>query len=405
MPAAHRPPANQAFVMLRRRAAIVLLPGFSAPVPSVRFSCSFPAARFSRRPRPSWSPARVAVLTLLVFLPGLPCTAANAQELPPPRLSVVDIHTANDAEDQADSGNGTAPRAEPTTPAAPPALASRFAFHHELDAYYSNVGVDIALGNAQEPNGGYLEETEVYRRLFNDSFRPRLLLLEASVNPLPVLGTWYKREHPNGYDDYDLGSAGGNNFNLIDGVTAGFQEPWAISAFIGSSMKFRREGEDEKQGNRGYMGYLLSCGNQHIHNNVLIDDDWCELEWKLKGERTFREEELSWSFRVGLKEHGNPDIRDLFYVGLRRTNLSYTSALLSFLNNANVEFMAEFARDDGHLMRQQIIVGRNFPLPRYRVALALDLGVIYENSRKYTGSLADTDADEWSFVFRPNIKF
>ncbi|MDF3822722.1 hypothetical protein P3G55_22680, partial [Leptospira sp. 96542] len=40
---------------------------------------------------------------------------------------------------------------------------------------------------------------------------------------------------------------------------------------------------------RGYMGYLLSCGAQHIHNNVLIDDNWCELEWKLKGERTFRE--------------------------------------------------------------------------------------------------------------------
>ncbi|MDF3821403.1 hypothetical protein P3G55_15980 [Leptospira sp. 96542] len=353
------------------------------------FSAWFLVSSPSLVPGPS---ARIARLLRALLLTTLMCSLhALAQESLEPHAPAGPASP--------DSQGATDPDSTPPEP--PP----RVIFHYELDAYYSNVGADIALSDADEPNGGHLEETEVYRRLFNDSFRPRLFLLEASVNPMPVLGTWYKRNHPNGYDNYDVGSAGGNNFNLIDGVTAGFQEPWAISAFLGSSMKFRREGEDEKQSNRGYMGYLLSCGAQHIHNNVLIDDNWCELEWKLKGERTFREEELSWSFRVGLKEHGNPDIRDLFYVGLRRTNLSYSSRLLSFLNNANVELLTEFARDDGHLMRQQIIFGRNFPLPRYRVALALDVGLIYENRRKYSGQLADADADELTFVFRPNIKF
>ncbi len=326
--------------------------------------------------RPLSQPARLAPLLLALLLPAFPDTA-RSQETPFPA----------------------------TPPAETGEEPSRIAFHYELDAYYTNVGMDIALTDADEPNGGDMEENEVYRQLFNDSFRPRLFLLEASVNPMPVLGTWYKRDNPKGYDSFDMGTAGNNQLNILDSVTAGFQEPWAISAFIGSSMKFRREGEDEKQSNRGYMGYLMSCGAQHIHNNVLIDDNWCELEWKLKGERTFREEELSWSFRIGIKEHGNPDIRDLFYLGLRRTNLSYSSAFLSFLNNANVEFMTEFARDDLQVMRQQFIIGRNFPLPRYRAALALDVGVIYENSRKYTGRLADSDADELTFVFRPNIKF
>ncbi|MFO6419775.1 hypothetical protein ACLBKS_06200 [Hylemonella sp. W303a] len=350
---------------------------------------------------------RLSLLLLAMTLGGLWDMPARAQDTHAPDVPMDAVSTAAPAIPAAPVPPDTPviAAASASTEAAASTRPPRIAFHYELDAYYSNVGADIALTDADEPNGGHLEESEVYRRLFNDSFQPRLFLLEASVNPMPVLGTWYKRTHPDGYDNYDVGSAGGNNFNLIDGVTAGFQEPWAISAFLGSSMKFRREGEDEKQSNRGYMGYLLSCGTQHIHNNVLIDDDWCELEWKLKGERTFREEELSWSFRVGLKEHGNPDIRDLFYVGLRRTNLSYTSKLLSFLNNANVEFLTEFARDDGHLMRQQIVIGRIFPLSRYRVALALDVGLIYENSRKYSGALADSDADELTFVFRPNIKF
>ncbi len=117
------------------------------------------------------------------------------------------------------------------------------------------------------------------------------------------------------------------------------------------------------------------------------------------------EEESSRSFRVEIKEHGNPDIRNLSYLGLRCTNLRYSSGLLSFLNNANVEFMTEFASDDLQVMHQQFIIGRNFPLPRCRAALALYVGVIYENSRNYTGRLADSDADELTFVFRPNIKF
>jgi hypothetical protein len=225
------------------------------------------------------------------------------------------------------------------------------------------------------------------------------------VYPLPAAGAWFKKHHPDQYDNFDLAVIGHNQLNLIDGVTAGFQEPWALSAFVGSSMKFSRDGESTDHRNRGYMGYLVSCGAKHIHNNVLIDDNWCELEWKLKGERSFYDDELSWSFRLGIKEHGNPDIRDIFYIGLRRTNLNYDTAVLRLLNNANVEFMTEFARDDARLLRQEVTLGRNFPLPGYHFALALDVGVIYEAESKYSGRLADPDADALTVVFRPNIKF
>lgn len=275
----------------------------------------------------------------------------------------------------------------------------------ELDAYYSSAGIEIPLTQEPVPDGGNLSEAEVYGRLFRDSLRPRLLMLEASVYPLPIAGTWFKKHHPDTYSNFDIGEVSGNELNVLDGVTAGFQEPWALSVFTGSSMLFSRERESRSARNRGYMGYLISCGAKHIRNNVLIDDSWWELEWKLKGERHFAQEELSWSFRMGIKQHGNRDIRDVAYIGLRRSKLDYQAPLLKVLNNANLEMLTELDRGNFNFLRQEITVGYNFPLPKHRFALTLDVGFIYESDDKYTGALADPTADSFTIVFRPNIKF
>lgn len=268
----------------------------------------------------------------------------------------------------------------------------------ELDAYYSNIGVDLPISSEAEPDGGQLGEVEVYRELLRDGLKPRIFLLEASVNPLPWLGALYKSRDPHSYER-------ANQARLLDSVTAGFQEPWAISAFLGSTMRFSREGETVDHSNRAYMGWLLSYGAEHIRNNVLIDDPWWEFEWKLKGDRAFRDEKLSWSFRLGFKEHGNPDIRDVVYVGFRRDSLDFRSRALRWLDNAGVEIKTEFARDDGDLMRQELLFNRNFPLPRWRAALVLDIGVIYESPDKYRGRLADLDSNALTFVLRPNLSW
>lgn len=290
-----------------------------------------------------------------------------------------------------------------TTPEPLPVTASsRPELLWELDAYYSSLSVELPLTKEPVPEGGNLSEAEVYGRLFRDSLRPRVLMLEASVYPLPVAGTWFKKHHPEAYHYFDLAEIGGNELNLIDGLTAGFQEPWAISAFVGSSMQFGKTADND---NRGYMGYLVSYGAKHIRNNVLIDDDWWELEWKLKGERRRADDELSWSFRLGVKTHGNPDIRDVAYVALRRSNLDYNARLLQFLNNANMEFKTEVDQRSFRFLRQELTIGYNIPLPRHRFALTLDTGFIYESDDKYSGPLADPTADTFTVVFRPNIKF
>jgi len=275
-------------------------------------------------------------------------------------------------------------------------------FAYELDAYYTNVSVEIPLTGRPVPDGGMMQERRVYEALFKDSLRPRLLLLEVSVYPMPVLGTYIKEHSPETYDNFTLGSG---DLNLLDGLTAGFQEPWAVSAFVGSSMKFSRPNQRSTSTNKGYMGYLVSYGAKHIRQNVLIDDDWWEFEWKLKGERAFEGEDLTWSFRLGLKSHGNPDIADTLYFGGRRTNLDYKASWLGWLENSSFEWKTELAQENLAFLRQDLVVGKRFPMKNRKWALSLDVGLVYEKDDKYTGVLFDPAADNITIVFRPNIVF
>lgn len=293
------------------------------------------------------------------------------------------------------------------TPAATAASASPWArteVLHDIDPYYSSLALQVPLTNSPVPVGGQLSEAEVYRRLFLDSLRPRVLLLEASVYPLPVFGTWLKSNHPNTYNDFNVGTVNGNQLNVLDGVTAGFQEPWAISAFTGSTMRFTRE-DNGSAGNRGYMGYLVSFGTKHIYNNVLIDDNWWEMEWKLKGERDQGDEKLGWSFRIGVKNNGNSDIRDVFYVGMRRKNLDYRGTIFSFLDNTDLEILSEFDRSTFRFLRQEVTIGRTFPLQGHHMALGVDMGLIYQSAAQYSGALTDPTANTFTVVLRPDLEW
>jgi hypothetical protein len=291
---------------------------------------------------------------------------------------------------------------EPTKgEAAPKAGRSKVEVLDDWGAYYSSIGLYIPISDDPFPDGGRLSEADVYRQLFERSYRPNVVALEASVYPMPVLGVWIRRNHPGFYDSTTLAG----DLNLIQTVTAGFQEPWAVSAFFGSQMKFTRPEEIERGTNRGYMGYLVSAGTKHIKSNVLIDDDWVELEWKMKGERIFNEDRLSWSFRTGRKFNRNPDIADTIYLGMRRSNLDFKSPFLSFLDNSRIDLFTEFATDRLLLLRQELIFGKKYPMESRRLAWELDFGVIYERASKYTGVLAPLAKTSVTLVFRPNIVF
>lgn len=270
----------------------------------------------------------------------------------------------------------------------------------ELAAYYTALGLYVPLTGKPIPDNTGDDELEIYRELLLNSLRPQLLLLEASVYPLPLAGTWLRRKEPGLYDDAQLRG----DFNWIESATGGFPEPAAVSLFLGSAMNLVRPGERRRGTNKGHVGYLLSAGDRHIRNNLLVDDDWYELEWKLKGEREFEGDRLSWSFRLGTKRHSNDEIADTVYVGLRRGNLDYRAPFLAWLTNSAATFQVEATTDGVALARSELLLEKRYPIERWGFALALEGGFVYQNDRAYTGSLRDDD-DNFIFVLRPNLEF
>lgn len=271
----------------------------------------------------------------------------------------------------------------------------------ELDLYYSNLSLNLPLTSQPIPVVENADELEIYGKLFVDALIPRFLLLEAAVMPLPLAGAAVREYAGDFYREMRIG----RNQNLVSWLTAGFDEPWAVSLFLGDIVSFHRPGEERLSSNKGYMGVMASYSNQHLMNSRMIRDHSCELEWKLKGERHFRNERLDWSFRIGAKLHDHPHIADSAYIGLRRSNLDFIGTPLDLLKNSTLDMRWDIALKTGTLIRQEYVVGSKFPVKGWGMAFRLDLGVIWEDPTRYTGSLRERDAGNFTFVLRPNLVF
>ena len=274
-------------------------------------------------------------------------------------------------------------------------------FAWEADLYYSNISLNIPLTGDPIPKIAEADELEMYGKLFINSLIPRFMLVEAAVMPLPLTGVAINEYANHFYNQANVGK----NQNVLSWVTAGFEEPWAASVFFGDMISFHKPGESKLSSNKGYMGYLLSYSNQHIKDNKLIKDNSYEVEWKLKGEKNYKEDKLSWSFRLGSKIHENPDITNTFYIGLRRSDLDFKVTPFDFIKNSTIDFRWDISLKDGSLIRQEYIIGKRFPIKSWGLALKLDTGVIWESADRYTGSLRNTDSKNFSVVLRPNIIF
>jgi hypothetical protein len=272
----------------------------------------------------------------------------------------------------------------------------------EFDPYYTSIGLHIPLTTEPIPTITSDSEVEIYTTLIEGSAIPRYMLLEASVYPMPVLGTYLKNQTPDFYNQWGIGNGG---INLLESATAGFQEPWAISAFFGNMAKLVRPGETRTGNNMGYTGYLLSAGAKHIKENVLISDNWLELEWKVKGKRNFPNDKLEWSFRVGGKFHDSPNITNVIYAGIHRNNLNANFPFFDWIKNTELDMKAHFSQLDGKLIRAEIVAGKKYPLTHKDYTPTLNIGFIWSSPHEYSGILADRNNSTVTLVFRPSIEF
>jgi len=290
---------------------------------------------------------------------------------------------------------GTGPVADQPEP------FKRFTFLFEPDAYYSDVELIIALTQAPIPSVGEKTEAEFYRTLLSGAaVLPRYVLFEASVNPMPNLGVYLKKNERNFYDNAQIAGS----FNWVKALTTGFEEPYAVSMLAGNVVSFDVPGNKDVKGN-GYSGYLFSAGNYHIKDNSLIHDRWEEIEWKIKGDRKSPAQKLSWSFRIGAKFHGNPDITDIYYLSFRRSRLDYVPADASLKNNSGFEYTVDLDSRTLQSIRHYFFVDKKWPFDTRKMALTLALGFVWESKEKYRGVLATSKQDNFQFILRPNIEF
>jgi len=277
----------------------------------------------------------------------------------------------------------------------------RFSFVLEPDAYYTDVDLIIALTDSPIPHLAEKAESDIYRTLMSRSLIPRFIVLEASVNPMPYFGT-YLKEHETGF--YNNAKISGS-FNWVKALTAGFEEPYAASVFVGNVVDFDVPDNNDIKG-KGYIGYLFSAGTYHIKDNELIRDDWREFEWKIKGDRKSPIKKLGWSFRIGAKLHGNPNITDIIYLSFRRSRVDYQSGGDPLFNNSGFEYSVDMRQRTLSAIRHYFFVDKKWPIENRRMALSLAAGFVWESAKKYTGALAaGREKDDFQFILRPNIEF
>jgi len=278
---------------------------------------------------------------------------------------------------------------------------SRYSWESEIDPYYSNLGLYINLADEPVPDLGDQSENAIYQDLLFRSHKPRFVLLEFSVNPMPILGAYIRKHQEDFYQDAELRE----DLNLVEVLTAGFEEPYAISLFMGNMVTYggsgNQAGSEEK--NKGFMGYLLSHGDKHLLNNEVIDDNWYEFEWKIKGKIVRRQRNLEWSFRVGAKWHENESISDAVYVGVRRDHFDIKKEWLSFLENSGVDLYLEYNQDSLEATQQRILAHKNFPLKDSKRIFKLAFGLIRTSNRRYQLPLQENTDVQLAII--PSIKF
>ncbi|OIQ96960.1 hypothetical protein GALL_210270 [mine drainage metagenome] len=272
----------------------------------------------------------------------------------------------------------------------------------EASAKYTDIDYNVPLTDKPIPVITSDNESEIYSKLIQGSLIPRYMVLEASVYPLASLGTAVKSHSPSLYRQAEIGNTG---INLLESATPDFQEPWAVSAFFGNVAKLNRPKEQREGNNYGYTGYLFSAGNKHIKDNVLIPDDWYEVEWKIKGQLDYPDEKLSWSFRVGARYNTNKAVNDVTYVSLHRSNLDLRYSFLEWLENANYDMRMYFLQTGGEMVRLELIAGKKVPMPQWGYAPTLDVGFVWTSPNEYSGPLRNLRTNVTTLVFRPSIEF
>ncbi|MEA2081922.1 MAG: hypothetical protein U9O97_04220 [Elusimicrobiota bacterium] len=271
------------------------------------------------------------------------------------------------------------------------------------DPYYSYASFSQIL-RTEKTLTKSSSEISLYLNLLKQSFHPTAILCELFASPIPYAASHAKKHNSTFYKNFDVSG----NVNILKALTAGEEDPWGVSLFVGKIVPFLPAKGNDGYSGVAYSGGLLTIGKKHFKNNIIYPDTWAQWEWKIKGLRVTRFSKQIWSFRAGIKYHDNPGISDSFYISLFRDRIDYAQRRFRFWKNSNFEAFAAFRKEDLKPVKLTLLTGRNFPrsITKRGAAYSLSAGILWEGSRKYSGEMKDSEKlPSIQFIIRPTIKF
>jgi hypothetical protein len=229
-------------------------------------------------------------------------------------------------------------------------------------------------------------EGPLYRYLFEHAFNPNSLLFEVGTYPLPLAGAAVRKWAPRPYSQSSIAGT-----NVIRAVTESldFKEPWSFSMFFGHVVDFKTAGGQVE--GHGNIGTLFTYGYYHIKDNVLYPDHWGEVELKLKVDKKGNDLQYATSYRIGTRLHSYADIKDLFYIGLRRARTDFVEKGFSLIRNTNYQLRVDCSYVPVQVVAISLEAGKQYPFTvrKHTYVLGLSLGATLNFKSAYRGMLAD----------------
>ncbi len=284
-----------------------------------------------------------------------------------------------------------------------------------LDLYESYLSLHIDLRKQQSMQIGLGEsEKKLYSIFLQNILTPGFLLLETTSYPLAHISTWLEKSHENLYQRFNY-----NEQNLLATLSAGPEEPYALSFFLGEIAPLWDSQKDtattsKKQVGSIITGQLISLGDKHLEYNQLFPDWWLEYKWKIKGQRKTKNDFINFHFQFGFKLHENKNFYRFLLFGLSRERYNKYFYRFSLIENTGFDLLIEIPlektnQDD--ILKKYFIktlgsVEKSFPLPwTNKVLPQIQIGVLWYQSKNILPDSNPPSRDTFQIFVKPNVKF
>ncbi len=177
------------------------------------------------------------------------------------------------------------------------------------------------------------QESDLYLLMLKNAFVPGYISAQIVFYPVLLLTSDLKERHQRLFEEFSF-NFNQQNINALEVISSEFTDPIAYSLFLGEIMTFRKQIHNQPpQSGYGLMGYVLTYGPWSSFNNKIIEDNWLEIKWKIRGLKKYEGILRTWNLTAGYHIHQNPLFLDAIVLEVARSNKSQEKKIDLITNN------------------------------------------------------------------------